>query len=108
MTLEHEQNSYPRRVSKVRSLAEAAHEVQDGMLIGIGGWNLHGHPMALVRELVRQGRRNLRLAHGASSIAPDLLIGAGCVPEVHRVFISVGHFGLAPALLPAARAGGCD
>ena len=105
MSLESKQNSYPRRVSKVRSLAEAAHEVQDGMLIGIGGWTLHGHPMALVRELVRQGRRNLRLAPSASSIAPDLLIGAGCVQEVHCVFISVEHFGLAPAFRRAAESG---
>lgn len=96
---------HPARASKIRPLAEAAAAIADGMLLGIGGWTLYGHPMALVRELVRQRRRNLRLAPSAASIAPDLLIGAGCAAEVHCVFITLEEFGLAPAFRRAAETG---
>jgi glutaconate CoA-transferase subunit A len=44
--------------------------------------------MALVRELIRRNKRNLHLVPAPGSIAPDMLIGAGCVAETACVFIS--------------------
>ena len=40
-------------------------------------------PMAIVREIVKKGIKNLRLVSGPTSgIETDILIGAGCVKEV--------------------------
>ena len=39
------------------------------------------------------------------SIAPDMLIGAGCVARPVCVFISFEHFGLAPHFRRAAESG---
>ncbi len=65
--------------SKIVSLDTALSVVQDGMTLGIGGWIFHGQPMALVRGLIRKGVRDLTLVPAPGSIAPDMLIGAGCV-----------------------------
>lgn len=93
------------RKSKLMSLSDAVRTIEDGELLGIGGWTLYSHPMALVREIIRQGQKNLRLAPSAASIAPDLLIAAGRAAEVHCVFISLEQFGLAPAFRRAAQSG---
>ena len=61
--------------------------------------------MALVRELIRRTKRNLRLMPAPGSIAPDMLIGAGCVAETGCVFISFEQFGLAPHFRRAAESG---
>ena len=61
--------------------------------------------MALVRELIRRNKRNLRLVPAPGSIAPDMLIGAGCVAETGCVFISFEQFGLAPHFRRAAESG---
>jgi glutaconate CoA-transferase subunit A len=61
--------------------------------------------MALVRELIRRNKRNLRLVPAPGSIAPDMLIGAGCVAETGCVFISFEQFGLAPHFRRAAETG---
>ncbi len=49
------------------------------MTLGIGGWIFHGQPMTLVRGLIRRGVRDLTLIPSPGSVAPDMLIGAGCV-----------------------------
>lgn len=67
---------------KVVSLAEAAALVADGDHITIGGVMLHRIPAAFVRELARQGRRNLRLSKPSPSYDLDLLCAAGCLAEV--------------------------
>lgn len=91
--------------SKIVSLDTALQVVQDGMTIGIGGWIFHGQPMALVRGLIRKGVRNLTLVPAPGSIAPDMLIGAGCVATTACVFISFEHLGLAPNFRRAVQSG---
>lgn len=92
-------------MSKVISLDAALDMVGDGMQVGLGGWIFLGQPMALVRGLVRKGVKNLRLVPSPGSIAPDLLIGAGCAGETACVFISFEHLGLAPNFRRVAQAG---
>lgn len=92
-------------MSKLKNLSDALDGIEDGATIGIGGWIFNSQPMALVRELIRRDRRNLRLVPAPSSIAPDMLIGAGCVAETGCVFISFEQFGLAPHFRSAAEAG---
>ena len=64
---------------KLSSLSEAAALVTDGALVALGGGLCSRLPMALVRELIRQGRRDLHLVGSAHSIDVDLLIAAGAV-----------------------------
>ncbi|MEQ9642098.1 MAG: CoA-transferase [Alphaproteobacteria bacterium] len=93
-------------MSKVVSLGSALDHVSDGMQVGLGGWIFLGQPMALVRGLVRKAVKNLRLVPSPGSIAPDMLIGAGCAAETACVFISFEHLGLAPNFRRIAQAGG--
>lgn len=92
-------------MSKIVSLEAALDVVKDGMTLGIGGWIFLGQPMTLVRGLIRKGVRNLRLMPSPGSVAPDMLIGAGCVRETACVFISFEHLGLAPNFRRAAQSG---
>src|SRR5690606_32430448 len=84
---------------------EAAALIADGATVAIGGWIFHHQPMALVRALVRRGARDLWLTPAPGSIAPDLLIGAGCVRGVSVMFISFEELGIAPCFRRAAEAG---
>lgn len=93
------------RKSKVKSLAAALEPLRDGMQIATGGWIFNSQPMALVREIVRRGLRGLRLVPAPGSIAPDMLVGAGCLASIDCVFISFEQFGLAPHFRRAAEAG---
>ena len=92
-------------MSKLRDLFDALDRVEDGATIGLGGWIFNSQPMALVRELIRRNKRNLRIVPAPGSIAPDMLIGAGCVAETGCVFISFEQFGLAPHFRRAAESG---
>lgn len=89
-------------MSKLKTLSGALDGIEDGATVGIGGWIFNSQPMALVRELIRRNKRNLRLVPAPGSIAPDMLIGAGCVAETGCVFISFEQFGLAPHFRRAA------
>ena len=84
------------RASKLLTLDEAAASVHDGDTLGLGGWIFYNTPMALVRALVRAGRRRLTLVAAPGSIGPDLLLGADVVARVFCVFITFEHLGLAP------------
>lgn len=89
-------------MSKLKTLSDALDGIEDGATVGLGGWIFNSQPMALVRELIRRNKRNLRLVPAPGSIAPDMLIGAGCVAETGCVFISFEQFGLAPHFRRAA------
>jgi len=91
--------------NKLVSLDEAVKDIPDGAKVGLGGWIFNAQPMALVRALIRKGARNLDLIPVPSSIAPDMLIGAGCVRSTACVFISFEQFGLAPHFRRQAEAG---
>lgn len=75
-------------------LAEAASRIPDGAVVGIG----HPGPPALVRELVRQGRRGLHLVTvPTGGRAAELLIQAGCVAVIETSAVDLGEDGQAPA-----------
>lgn len=75
--------------SKVMSAAEAVAQIKDGDIIAVGSTALQGEPMVLVREIIRQKKKNLFLVPtGSSAISGDLLVGTGCVTRV--VSSSVG------------------
>lgn len=91
---------------KRRSLADALALVRDGDTVAIGGALSYREPMAAVRELVRQGRRGLRLVGSAHGIDVDLLVGAGVASVVEESYVGFEQdLGLAPAFRRAAEQG---
>lgn len=86
-------------------LAEAAGLVKDGALLGLTTSTFHDAPMAFLRQLIRQGVRNLRvftLTGGGLNI--DLLLGAGVVGEYETASCSFGSYGPAPNFQRGLRA----
>jgi glutaconate CoA-transferase subunit A len=91
---------------KLVSLADAAALVPDGALVALGGGLSARLPMALVRELVRQGRRGLHVVGSAHGIDVDLLVAVGAVAVVEESYVGFEQdLGLAPAYRTAAEGG---
>ena len=83
--------------SKLCSLAELATRIPDGASVGLGGVFLHRGTFALVRELVRLGRRKLEIIKPSPGYDLDLLCRAGAVARVRAGIVAMeGNFGLAP------------
>ena len=55
-------------MNKLCTLAEAISLVHDGDCVGLGGNTLNRAPMAAVFELIRQGRKNLRVVKTAGAM----------------------------------------
>jgi acyl CoA:acetate/3-ketoacid CoA transferase alpha subunit len=84
---------------KRTSVPEAVQRfIHDGDLIAFGGFGHIRTPMALIYEIVRQGRRGLAVAGKTAVHDVDILIGAGCVSKVECAY-AFGHElrGLSPA-----------
>jgi glutaconate CoA-transferase subunit A len=91
---------------KRRTLADAIELVRDGDTVALGGALSYREPMALVRELVRHGRDDLRLVGSAHGIDVDLLVGAGVASAVEESYVGFEQdLGLAPAYRRAAESG---
>jgi glutaconate CoA-transferase subunit A len=87
------------------SLKEAAALVRDGDLVALGG-HTRGAPMALIRELIRQGRRGLGLVTvPTGGLNVDLAVGAGLVNRLHFAQVALEEFGMAPHFRRAVEAG---
>lgn len=93
-------------MSKVTSLGEAvARLVPDGASVALGTALEPAIPFAVVHELIRQGKRDLRLIGPISDIAFDQLIGAGCVARVASAWVGNVSAGLAHAYRRAMEQG---
>jgi len=91
---------------KLVGLTEAAGRVADGALVGLGGGLSARLPMALVRELVRQGRQGLHVIGSAHGADVDLLAAAGALRVCEESYVGYEQdFGLAPAFRRAAEHG---
>jgi len=82
---------------KLLSLQEAASFVKSGSTLGLMGPPLENEPMSFLREMVRQGTRDLRVVTlPGGGLGIDFLIGAGVVAEYETSFCSLGEYGQAP------------
>lgn len=74
--------------TKRMSIADVVGRISDGMTIGIGGWGTRRKPMAIVREILRAGLKDLRVV---SCGGPDvgLLCSADAVREIVSPFVSL-------------------
>lgn len=80
---------------KTTSLSEAVELIEDGMTVAVGGSLIRRHPMALIYEIIRQGKKDLTLLGWNNAIDMDLLIGAGCVKAVETAYVGMAMLGLA-------------
>lgn len=87
------------RHSRVVSAQDVVARIEDGMTVAIGGFINSGHPMSLVRALVKMGRRDLTVVGAASAgLEVDLLIAAGCVRRVVTPYVGAeGLAGIGPS-----------
>ena len=67
---------------KITSAAEAVASIPDGANLTLGGFAHSLTPMALVHELIRQGKKDLDLTSMGECWAADFLAGAGCLKRV--------------------------
>ena len=86
----------------IADLAELAAEVPDGASVAIGRFS----PLALVRELIRLGRKDLHLIGvPVGELAVDMLIGAGAVRSIETSGVDLGEHGFAPRFTRAVEEG---
>jgi glutaconate CoA-transferase subunit A len=98
--------AFHTHTDKLVDLDRAAALVADGAMVALGGGLSARLPMALVRELIRQGRRGLHVIGSAHGIDVDLLIAAGAVAVCEESYVGFEQdFGLAPAYRRAAQDG---
>lgn len=77
---------------KLKTLEQAADLVKTGAQLVMSA-NLHRAPMALLRQVVRQGTRDLRVVGVVGGeINIDFLVGAGAVREVDTCSVTLGEF----------------
>lgn len=91
--------------SKVGSVADAVALIPDGTRLAIGGFAIYQHPMAVVRALIRAGRRDLTVVGTVSGNEVDLLAGAGCLKRVETSYVGLEKYGLAPNFRRAVEEG---
>lgn len=95
-----------KAANKQVSLAELAAMIPDGASIALGGSFLHRGPFALVRELIRQGRRDLELIKQSPGYDVDILCRAGVLRRARAGIVAMeGNFGLAPWYRKAIESG---
>jgi glutaconate CoA-transferase subunit A len=92
-------------MTKVVSLADAAGLVQDGDVVALQNMATQAAPMALVRELIRQERRNLGLVVLVGGMAVDWLAAAGVIDRLIGAAVSMEQFGLCQQYRKAVEAG---
>ena len=86
----------------IADLAALAAEVPDGATVAIGRFS----PMALVRELIALGRKDLHLIGvPVGELAVDMLIAAGAARSIETSGVDLGEHGFAPAFTRAVEEG---
>ena len=77
---------------KLTTLQQAAAQVKTGAQVVMSA-NMNRSPMALLREVVRQGTRELRVVGVVGGeINIDFLVGAGAVNVVDTCSVTLGEY----------------
>jgi glutaconate CoA-transferase subunit A len=88
------------------SLKEAVQKyVKDGDNIGIGGFVNARQPIAIVHEIIRQGRKDLTLSFQSAGLGPEYLAGAmaidpakNSIKRMELAYFAHEAFGISPLL----------
>jgi glutaconate CoA-transferase subunit A len=81
-------------MNKVMTIEEAVGLVSDGEIVALQNMATQAAPMALVRELIRQEKRNLGLVCLVGGMAVDWLSAAGVIDRFIGAAVSMEQFGL--------------
>ncbi|MFQ5695366.1 MAG: CoA-transferase, partial [Terriglobia bacterium] len=94
-------------MSRIVSLRQAVARIPSGSTVAFGGFQLNRAPMALVRELIRQKKRRLRLLLLPNPLPLDFLVGAGAVASAEVAFagLEIARRAVVPPNWQAAVAG---
>lgn len=84
-----------KKKSKVVSLKQAILQIDDGSKVAVGGHTFRRHPMALIYEMIRQGKKGLKLYGWNNANDMDILVGTGCVESIETSYVGMSMFGLA-------------
>ncbi len=90
---------------KLTTLAEAIALVDDGNVVALQNMATQAAPMALVRELIRQEKRELGLVVLVGGMAVDWLAAAGVINRLIGAAVSMEQFGLCQQYRKAVEAG---
>jgi len=93
------------------TLAEAVASIPDDASIAPGGFMLGRAPMALIFELVRQGKRGLHLVSLPNPLPAEILVAAGAVRRLEFLFTAIsldGGVAPMPCLKRAIEAGALE
>ena len=97
--------AYDLRMTDFEDFDSLARRVDDGALVALAP-DYSWVPMALVRALIRQSKKNLHLLTvPIGGMAADMLIGAGAVKTLEAAAVSLGEAGAAPRFIDAVEAG---
>lgn len=94
--------------NKLTTITQAVSLIEDGNSLGIASPAVNPTalvPMATIREIVRQQKRDLSLVSAMGNIESDMLIGAGCLNEVQFWVFNLFGTGPPPNFRRAALAG---
>jgi len=82
---------------KRASLPEAAQLIEDGYHVALGGTQYNRVPLAIVRELIRSGRKNLTVSRSLMSFEADFLLVSGVMKTAVTSWLSGAvTYGLSP------------
>jgi len=90
-----------KRMSEQEAVSRFIH---DGDYIGTELYGTVRCPMSLTREIVRQGKKDLRIA-GQGVLELDLLLAAGLVKKIDLTYIGLEVYGVSNALRRAVESG---
>jgi glutaconate CoA-transferase subunit A len=98
-------SGFPAKAKQV-SLSELAARIPDGASLALGGSFLHRGPFCFVRELIRQGRKDLEIIKQSPGYDIDILCRAGTATRARAGIVAMeGNFGLAQGFRRAVEDG---
>lgn len=84
---------------------EAAALISDGDHVAVQSMGTQGIPMTMVREMIRQGRRDLTVTSVVAGIGIDWLAWKGCMSRFCGPIVSMERFGLCQGFRRGVQAG---
>lgn len=92
--------------NKVMSLQEMVSTIPDGCMLAVGGGLSLREPMAIIRELIRQGKKGFHVVGTAHGFDIDLLAAAGALSRSQESYVGYElDFGSAPHFRRALESG---
>lgn len=96
-------------MTRISDADDAVRAIPSGACVGVGGTINVGHPMALVRALIRSRVDDLTVVGLTSGLDVDLLVAAGAVSKLSVAYVGADNLtGLPPAIRWGAESGSLE